>query len=328
MHAMTTCARLGCNFTPWGPSSSRTVAMFRSTCTLAAPLAVVLATGCFIDGGGGGDGDTTATTGATTDDTGSSSTGPQITAGSITQTATDTTTGVSATGTDTTASTTQASTVSDSDPSSGTSDTDNGTETTPDTDTDIGSSSSTGDDTLSVEELVPGDLIITEVMANPNCDADNCEWFELYNATEFDIDLLNLGIGDRDNFENGTPGTFILVSAILPPDELGVIARQELWPYDESPEPLARYSNAVQLSNSTFEQVAVFSGNTVLDVSATFLPNEEAGHSRALRGEFWNGIDHTDSDEWCWSNTVLPSNSTSDDWGTPASDVVECLPPA
>ena len=163
-------------------------------------------------------------------------------------------------------------------------------------------------------------------MANPNCTGDNCEWFELYNATEFDIDLMNLGIGDRDDFENGAPGASINTSAILPAAGVGTLARQELWPYDESPEPLARYSNAVQLSNGTFEQVAVFSGNTVLDVSATFLPNEQGGRSRALLNEFWNGLDHTDSDDWCWSNTVLPSTSTSDDWGTPTSDIVECLP--
>lgn len=321
MRATTTCARFGCNFAPRGPSSSQTVAMFRSNCTLAAILAAVLPAGCFIDGGVE-DGDETATTGETAGETGSGSTGPQITAGTITQSTTNTTTGVSATGTDATSSSTQDTTVSESGPTTVTA-----TESDTGTDTDTGGSSTTDDNTLLVGELGPGDLIITEVMANPNCIGDNCEWFELYNATEFNIDLLNLGIGDRGDFENGTPSAFILVSAILPPGELGAIARQELWPY-EGIEPLARYSNAVQLSNGVFEQVAVFSGNVVLDVSATFLPNSEAGRSRVLLNEFWVGLDHTDSDDWCWSNTLLPSMSTSDDWGTPGSDVVECLPPA
>ncbi len=319
MYAMTTCARLGCNFALLGPSSSQTVAMFRSTCTLLATLALVLPAGCFIDGGGDDD-DVGATTGETADET-TADTGSQITVNS--------TTGVSASSTDTTSSTTDDTTSGESDPTLETGEPDTDTDTVADTgtDTDTTASSSTGDDTLSVAELQPGDLIITEVMANPNCMGDNCEWFELYNATEFDIDLLNLGIGDRGDFENGTPGTFITVSAVLPAGAVGAIARQELWPYDKSPEPLARYSNSVQLSNSTFEQVAVFSGNTVIDVSASFLPNEQDGHSRVLLNEFWNGLDHTDSDDWCWSNTVLPSTSTSDDWGTPASDLVECLPP-
>ena len=144
----------------------------------------------------------------------------------------------------------------------------------------------------------------------------------------FDINLLNLGIGDRDDLENGMPGTAILVSAILPAGELGVIARQELWPYNESVEPLALYSNAVQLSNGTFEQVAIFAGNEVLDVTATFLPNEEAGRSRQLANDLWDEVDHTDSDDWCWSNTVLPSTSTSDDWGTPGVELIDCLPPS
>ncbi len=175
-----------------------------------------------------------------------------------------------------------------------------------------------------MDELLPGDLVITEVMANPNCISDNCEWFELYNATEFDIDLVNLGLGDSQDFDNGTPGVFINVSAVLPAGELGVIAREELWPY-EGVEPLARYSNSLQLSNGSFERVAIFSGNDVLDVTASFFPSEEDGRSRALLAEFWDELDHTDSDDWCWSNTVLPSSSTSDDWGTPGSVLIECL---
>jgi len=328
MHATTTCARLGCNFAPPGPSSSQTVAIFRSTCTLAATLAFVLPAGCFIDGGGDDD-DVGATTGETADET-TSGTGSQITI--TTQSTVNPTTGVSATVTDTTSSTTQDTTAAESDPTMETGDTDTGSDTgsvtDTDPDTDSGTSSTTGDDTLSVADLEPGDLIITEVMANPNCMGDNCEWFELYNTTGFDIDLMNLGIGDRDDFENGTPGALISVSAILAAGEVGTLARQELWPYDESPEPLARYSNSVQLSNSTFEQVAVFSGNTVLDVSATFLPNEQSGRSRMLLADSWTGLDHTDSDDWCWSDTILPSTSTSDDWGTPASNLIECLPPA
>ncbi len=299
--------------------------MFRSNCTLAATLALVLPTGCFIDGGSGDDDDTT-TTGGTTDGA-DSGTGSGITAS---QSTTNTTTGISATATDstspTTLDTTLDTTVGETDPTADTGDTGTETGTDTDPDTDTGGSSSTGDDTLSVDELEPGDLIITEVMANPNCMGDNCEWFELYNTTEFDIDLLNLGIGDRDDYDAGTPGTFVTMSAILPAGEVGAIARAELWPYNESPDPLARYSNSVQLSNGTFERVAVFSGNTVIDVSASFLPNDESGRSRALRAEFWTGTDHTDSDDWCWSNTVLPSTSVANDWGTPGSDLIECLP--
>ncbi|MBV1858774.1 MAG: lamin tail domain-containing protein, partial [Nannocystaceae bacterium] len=209
---------------------------------------------------------------------------------------------------------------------SGPTDTDSDTGSTGTTSADTGSSSSTGDDILTVSELVAGDLVITEVMANPNCLGDNCEWFELSNTTPFDIDLLNLGIGDRDDYDNEAPGTFITVSAVLPAGELGIIAREDLWPYDE--EPLARYSNAVQFSNTSFERVVVFSGVDVLDVTATFLPNEQPGRSRMLLSASWDSEDHTDSDDWCWSNTVLPSTSTSDDWGTPGSDTIDCLPPA
>lgn len=292
--------------------------MFRSTSTLVATLAIVLPAGCFIDGGGDDD-DSTASSGQTTGES-ASTTGTQITVGSMTQSTANTTTSVSATVTGTSSSssssTTEETTLSESSSSTGTT-------TGTDTGADTSSSSTTDDDTLSVDELQPGDLVITEVMANPNCSGDDCEWFEIYNATAFDIDLMNLGIGDRDDFESGTPGVFITLSAVLPAGELGVLAQETLWPY-EGVEPLARYSEALELSNSSFEQVAIFSGNDVLDVTATFFPNDESGRSRMLQSVFWDELDHTDSDDWCWSDTVLPSMST-DDWGTPGSDLIECL---
>ncbi len=204
-------------------------------------------------------------------------------------------------------------------------DTQNGdTETTEGAD----ESTSTGAAALTVADLVEGDLIITEVMINPNCSMDNCEWFEVYNNTEEPIDLMNLGIGDRDDALAKVPGVSIPVSVILPPGEVGILAQETLWPYDMSPEPLVTYADDVRFSNSEFELVAIFGPNGVLDETATVFANEapDDGRSRMLMPDHWDHVDNDESDVWCWSNTVLPSTSIADDWGTPGSPDVVCLP--
>ncbi len=57
---------------------------------------------------------------------------------------------------------------------------------------------------LSAATIEPGDLIITEVMANPKAVSDaNGEWFEIYNATSSTLNLANLNLSD-DGSNNHT----------------------------------------------------------------------------------------------------------------------------
>ncbi len=47
------------------------------------------------------------------------------------------------------------------------------------------------------EELVVGDLVFTEIMADPTwCASDSCEWFEVQNTSDTDIDLQGLVVRD------------------------------------------------------------------------------------------------------------------------------------
>lgn len=276
---------------------------------------VATSTACFVDGGDSmpADDDESGSTSA-----GGTTGGPGITAGSISATTTTppTSTSTSVTSADTddddTTSTSGASTSTGSESGTG----------------DEGSSSSTGsENVLTVDELLPGDLVITEMMGNPNCTADNCEWFEVLNTTDLPIDLFGLGIGDRDDIASGTPGAIVSDNILLAPDTLGVFARIELWPYEDVGEPLVRYANSVALSNGEFDTIGLFgAGNILLDEAAEFLGNNEfSGRSRKLRPEFWNSNDNDESSNWCWSDTPLPSTSTSDDWGTPGFDEDDCL---
>ena len=78
------------------------------------------------------------------------------------------------------------------------------------------------------DELAVGDLVITEMMGNPSCIGDGCEWFEVLNTTDLPIDLYGLGIGDIDAIDAENPDTYVLEHAILESGALGVFARDDL----------------------------------------------------------------------------------------------------
>ncbi|MDP6934709.1 MAG: lamin tail domain-containing protein, partial [Myxococcota bacterium] len=54
--------------------------------------------------------------------------------------------------------------------------------------------------TLTVDSLAEGDLVITEVMVNPeDCGDWLGEYFEVWNATGYDVDLKGLQISDDED---------------------------------------------------------------------------------------------------------------------------------
>lgn len=280
-------------------------------------LCCILVSACFVDAHPELDaadadtgGDTAlATTGTSAD--GSTSLAPMDTTGAV----------VGSTGDDSgTSTTTDATDATDG------ADSDSSGETTEGMGDSSDSSSSGDDDTLYVEMLVRGDLVITEVMGNPNCTNDDCEWFELYNATEFPIDLHGLGVGNRSDGRSGSPDAFVTESAIVMPGTVEVLALENLWPYAGA--PLTTYSDDVRFGNTIFEQVYIFGFNDlILDESLQFSSDPDvSGRSRVLLPEFWDVDANDDSDHWCISDSPLPSASTSDDWGTPGSPDVLCLP--
>lgn len=286
--------------------------MLRSTRTLAALLPLLLA-GCFTDAGSGGTSNTTSGGSTTADDT----TGSQI---SVSETAPPPTTGISA---GTTSSSETEDTEGSGETGGTTADTDSGSSSgSESSDSD---ESSTGSDVLLVEELQPGDLIVTEIMANPNCTFDNCEWFEVLNTTAFPIELEGLRIGDQDVVAGNAVPDVIVQSAILEPNTRGVLALEDLWPYPDY-SPLAVY-NGVELGNSDLVTIGLFRpDDTVIDVAADFFPNEPQGRSRRLLPTALDAVSNDDDDNWCWSDTPLPSTSIGDDWGTPGYDADDCFP--
>lgn len=78
--------------------------------------------------------------------------------------------------------------------------------------------------------LLPGDLVITEIFANPNGDDTDQEWFEIYNATSAEIELVGVRlIASREDgtsekvhtMRSGTiaPGDYFVVGGVADADK-------------------------------------------------------------------------------------------------------------
>lgn len=130
-------------------------------------------------------------------------------------------------------------------------------------------------------ELVPGDLAVTEVMADPSvCASDTCEWFELQNLTGRDVDLAGLTVRD----ESGNSG--VLGSVVVAAGGRIVVGRGAVETFVH-PDlvPGAFYGAAVTLNNSG-DLVSLSAGTTVLATSPRW-GTAPSGVSLTAQGAAW-----------------------------------------
>jgi hypothetical protein len=184
-------------------------------------------------------------------------------------------------------------------------------------------SSSTTDGIFGVDELLAGDLVITEVMGNPNCSPENCEWFELYNASALTFDLEGLAVGD-ENFDDLNLGQ-VVDSVIIEPGAYVVLGRQVVgWPYAFEADGL--YGPDPALSNGSPEVVRIATPAGVVLDETPFFFDGEAGRSFSLRPEFLSADDNDEGLNWCYADTPLPHDGVGDEWGTPQAPNDACAP--
>ncbi len=165
-----------------------------------------------------------------------------------------------------------------------------------------------------VEDLKAGDLVITEVMYNPTCNNDDCEWIEVYNNTAQPIDLNGLIIQDdaQDPGKQGKVG----VSAIVDPGKYVVLGYKTMvtWPYPTP--PLAFYGSNPALGNSGDQ---VFLKNSMLTIDGMpkwgNQPNNQ-GHSFKLDPTKVNAVDNDNILNWCYSSVLF---YMATEWGSPAA---------
>lgn len=170
---------------------------------------------------------------------------------------------------------------------------------------------------FAVTDLLPGDLVINEIMIDPVGAADSGgEWFEIFNPLNADIDLNGLHVQDSINSQKFTVG----VSLILPANGYLLFAR--------TGNPLTNgnlvedydYLNVFSLSNTTDTIILkTADGGTTID-SVTYSTASgwtvPAGASIELGAQHKKADNNNLSTSWCTSiGTGVPSG----DNGTPGA---------
>lgn len=164
-----------------------------------------------------------------------------------------------------------------------------------------------------VDDLLPGDLIVTEVMANPTCPLDTCEWIEIFNNTDVDVNLQGLRIQD-----DATNEGIVDDIAVVGPFSYAVIAANDVgeWPYALAADG---YFGALPSLTNT--------GNTVVLLNDFDVLDEMAPWSNAPSGRSWSldpfALDPADNDvagNWCYSDDPLVDANVAGEHGTPGAD--------
>jgi mono/diheme cytochrome c family protein len=173
---------------------------------------------------------------------------------------------------------------------------------------------------LTVAELLPGDLVITEVMQNPSAVSDSAgEWFEVYNASGMDIDLNDLEIGDEDNWSTTTVvgSTMVLAGQyIVFAEESDIVTNGGVSAdYD--------YSSSFALGNSSDELILSVGGLIIdeiwYDNGATF--PDPSGASMSLSGDAMDVLLNDDGANWCEGVDAYGDG----DLGTPGAENSVCV---
>ncbi len=175
--------------------------------------------------------------------------------------------------------------------------------------------------TLSVSELIEGDLVITEVMADPSkVDDSRGEYFEIYNAAGDDVDLNGLELSD-DGVDTYTISSSVVVAAgekIV----LGVNSDSTL--NGGIPVVDAVYTRSKFRFDNAADEIYLSYGSTVID---SFKWGATTGFGASTSGVAFNlDVGHIDGEKndrayyWCDASTPYGSG----DLGTPGDDNDDC----
>ncbi len=162
-------------------------------------------------------------------------------------------------------------------------------------------------------QILPGDIIITEIMANPKIINDTTgEWFELYNRTENEIDLSNCEVTD-----NGT-NKFTISQLIVPNQSYVLLARSNNPDENGGLIPDYIYNNYT-LTN-TEDAIIITCQETEIDrveYSSTLGFIIPDGSSFFLKDLL---LDNNSGDNWCEATSIYGDG----DKGTPKFTNDDC----
>ncbi len=172
-----------------------------------------------------------------------------------------------------------------------------------------------------VVNLVAGDLLVTEIMADPSeCGDNDCEWIEVKNISGGSVNLQGLVLSDAD----GGVGDLKLTdpTAVLADGGHAVLGTGGGggWGYtDFTPDG---FYGSVPAWNNSGDTVILSNASGVLFTSPGTGSRTDAGVSWQLEFSVSDAADGSNETLWCPSSTPI---GTSKDFGTPGSDNDSCL---
>ncbi len=159
-----------------------------------------------------------------------------------------------------------------------------------------------------------GDLVITELMVDPATVLDDVgEWFEVFNATNTELDLRGLVVGSNNDQDISitvsmpmASGMHVVFGANGDPDKNGGVT------VDFS------YGNIIHLSNGNADHISLSIGGTLIDQVAWLAPT--SGNSLSLSGDQYDSVSNDDSTNFCLGVDVYGAG----DKGTPGQQNPIC----
>ena len=163
----------------------------------------------------------------------------------------------------------------------------------------------------------PGDLIVTEIMQNPSNVSDtNGEYFEVYNTTGSDIDMLGFVISDADNDSH-----VINASVMVPANGFVVFGRNA--EFAQNGGVVVNYEYADFFLANGADEVIISCSEVVIDQvfydGGAVFPDPN-GASMSLDPDSFNAVANDDGTNWCEASTVFGDG----DRGTPGAANEAC----
>lgn len=166
-----------------------------------------------------------------------------------------------------------------------------------------------------------GDIIITEIMRNPDAISDNDgEYIEIYNTTESPIDINGWTLGDAD-FDSHT----INGSVVVPANGYALLMRNGDTNDNGGLTADYVYGNDISLANSTDEVILECPGTGVIDqvfYSNPAFPSPN-GASMNLDLDSFDATANDDGANWCASSMLYETDNA----GTPGMMNETCCAP-
>jgi|GEM_PF-2018126 len=153
------------------------------------------------------------------------------------------------------------------------------------------------DDDATSAGVAPGDLVITEIMNNPDGADDDAEWFEVYNTTGAAIDLDGFTLSDLDTDTHTVSGT-----VLVPAGGYAVLGTNADSSLNGGITLDYAYGADIALANGDDELLLAAPGGVTVDEviydDALGWPDESA-RSKSLDASILSGLDNDVAANWC-----------------------------